>query len=138
MAALGPSKAALTEKSEAAFPEKAPLEATAESRSIMATIQDDDERLLARIGYKQACSKPNLLQIFLLTVVLGAEARIHKMVDYILRHFYSRSAGISARNLRKPYHRWRAGHGCMGVVYRIVHGNVHCKLRSVASESIHF
>ncbi|KAF2233069.1 amino acid permease [Viridothelium virens] len=53
MTAPGPSKILSEEKSIGASSEKSPPNATTTPRSIMATIQDDDERLLARIGYKQ-------------------------------------------------------------------------------------
>jgi hypothetical protein len=39
-------------------PARSPKDLEANRRRGMATIQDDDERLLARIGYRQVCYKP--------------------------------------------------------------------------------
>ena len=68
MAASGSSKANSPGKLIAS-PEKSTLGETIESGVTMATIQDDDERLLARIGYKQVYCKRRRSHRLLLTVL---------------------------------------------------------------------
>ncbi|KAL9093530.1 MAG: hypothetical protein Q9165_003925 [Trypethelium subeluteriae] len=64
MATPDPNKTLIKEKSIRASSEKSPPNATTTPRPIMATIQDDDERLLARIGYKQELKLAELVSAY--------------------------------------------------------------------------
>lgn len=98
----------------------------------MATIEDDDERLLARIGYRQVQA----------TAVLdtnaddtdsrvGAEARVHKVVNGLLCHLDSWSSRFGTCHIRDSCQFWWPSNCSMGMVYWISHGNVYSKFRLV-------
>lgn len=65
---MSPPTAPCTEKQISTIPQPTPTAKTSKKKHIradataaaMATIQDDDERLLTRIGYKQVDPPPNL------------------------------------------------------------------------------
>lgn len=105
-----------------------------QNQSIMATIADDDDRLLVRIGYTPV-STPSLPLEHSPTVFAGATKTFLKMVYRLIRHLNSRSVGLSARNLRCPNEfRW-SSNGSMGVAHRQCHGILHSQFRYVRNTS---
>lgn len=105
----------------------------------MATIQDDDELLLARIGYKQVQppgaigtrdKKNNHLTLIL---SVGTTTRVLQMVHRLLRNLDSRGPRFRACDLRFPVSSRRPGNCSMVLVNRFLHGHVHWKLGSRVS-----
>lgn len=92
----------------------------------MATIEDDDERLLARIGYKQVSSAINTALVLSLA---GTEERIPKMVHRLLRHFDPWRPGVRSGDHRRPPDGGRARNRRVGVAHRVRHGHVHREFR---------
>jgi hypothetical protein len=98
----------------------------------MATIDNDDERLLARIGYRQVCDvSGHALNCPKLGT--GAQTRIHKVVNRLVCHINSRCPRFCSCHSWQSSGFWRARHCSMGLVYWISDGNVYCKLRFVYS-----
>lgn len=100
----------------------------------MATIHDDDELLLARIGYKQVklywLSRPYLkaLPSSQLTPFKGIATRIFQMVHRFVCHFHPGHPGIRASHIRFTAGCWRPSHSRVVLVDRLLHGLVHRQL----------
>jgi hypothetical protein len=99
-------------------------------RNIMASIADDDDRLLARIGYTPV-SKSSLVIFKPLKLGAGPPPSFLEMVYGLVCDLYSRCTRLSASNVRRPNgFRWTSN-GSMGMVHRQYHGILHSKLRCV-------
>lgn len=84
---------------------------------IMATIADDDDRLLVRIGYTPVCS----LLVFVVgdaDLKPGLAETLLTMVNRVLCDLDSWSARISASNIWRSYDLWRTCNMCVGMVHR--------------------
>jgi hypothetical protein len=86
----------------------------------MATIRDDDERLLAQIGYKQVMAAiiPNRGSHS--PSQTGATTGTHQMVHCVICHLYPWCSGFRPCNIRKPYFRWRTCDSCLVLVLWIL------------------
>jgi hypothetical protein len=99
-------------------------------RSIMATIADDDDRLLVRIGYtpvrywfsKSLCSK-------IVNEISGLATPFFEMVDRVVCHLDSRSPRISPSDFWQPDGRRRTCNCRVGMVHWQCHGILHSELR---------
>jgi hypothetical protein len=99
-------------------------------RNIMASIADDDDRLLARIGYTPV-SASSLVVSKPLRLGVGSPPSFLEMVYGVVCDLYSRCIRLSASNVRRPDgFRWTSN-GCMGMVHWQYHGILHSKLRCV-------
>lgn len=95
---------------------------------VIATVQDDDERMLANIGYRQVltCRRPEDGR---LTGDIGASPALHEMDDRLLCHLHSWCFGVCSCNIWYPHHgRWSSNRG-VGLAHRIVHGRMHSTFR---------
>jgi hypothetical protein len=105
-------------------------------RTIMATIADDDDRLLVRIGYTPVGF--NLYELRTQpTLFAGARAAFFKMVDCLLRHIDSRCVGLCSGNIWSSDVIWRARNRSMGLVHRQHHGILHSQFRYDSSNLTH-
>lgn len=104
----------------------------------MATIQDDDERLLTRIGYKQVdltatCGSPwaaeNEGLDTHLVVLKGIAKRIYQMVDCIVCGFDSWCVRFGSCNICSPHYFRRAGDSSLVLVFWVLNGHVYSDLR---------
>lgn len=87
------------------------------NQSIMATIADDDDRLLVRIGYTPVRSL-DLHPKSLLILVTGITTTLFKMVDRLIRDFDSWCLGLSPSYLRSPNGLGRTRNSSVGMVHR--------------------
>jgi hypothetical protein len=101
------------------------------SQDIMATIADDDDRLLVRIGYTPVR--------FLMNHTgrdahssLGSAETFLTMVYRFLRHLDSRSSRISASNVRRTDDLWWTCNMCLGMVHWQCDGILHSQFGYVA------
>jgi hypothetical protein len=101
----------------------------------MATIEDDDERLLNQIGYTQVSLPDRALQLDLSDQLTGSESSLHQMVDVVLRHLSSWSFGICSSHVWQPIESWRTSCFCMGMVYWIFDGIMHLRFGYVRFRS---
>lgn len=103
----------------------------------MATIQDDDERLLARIGYKQVrwtplCGiypSPLPLSAVLFinrTIYVGTKTRVFQMVYRFVRHLHPWSFGLGPGDIWPSTSRRRSCYRSMVLVHRVIYGDVYC------------
>lgn len=99
----------------------------------MATIRDDDELLLARIGYKQVLLNPVANQRSLRSVRqteadppgIGIATRILQMVYRLLRHLHSRSPGLCPGDVWLAAVCGGPSYSRLVLVDRLLHGDVH-------------
>ena len=101
--------------------------------STMATIEDDDERLLNQIGYTQVREPYNTIEGARLSRLVGSKSSFHKMVDVVLCHLCARGFGISPGNIWKSIKPWRTCSFSMGMVNRISDGFVYICFRFAIS-----
>jgi hypothetical protein len=92
----------------------------------MATIEDDDERLLARIGYKQVSSPTNDSPLL---SPAGTQEGIPKMVDRLLRYFHPRRPGFRPGDNWRPPDGGRTRNRRVGLADRVRDGDVHSEFR---------
>ena len=85
-------------------------------RDIMATIADDDDRLLVRIGYTPVCS-PIVCIADNADFEQGPAETLLTMVNSVLRNLDSRSAWISASNLWCSNDLWWASNMRVGMAH---------------------
>lgn len=104
----------------------------------MATIQDDDERLLTRIGYKQVdltatCDSPPAAERESLNTHLvvfkGIAERIYQMVDCIVCDFDSWRVRFGSCNICSPHYFRRASDSSLVLVFWVLNGHVYSNLR---------
>lgn len=82
----------------------------------MATIADDDDRLLVRIGYTPVCGPKDHSERNA-HLRLGPATAFLTMVYRFLRHFNPRSAWIGASNIRRTDDVGWPCNMCLGMVY---------------------
>ncbi len=100
-------------------------------RRVMATIEDDDERLLARIGYRQVCFYPPLLSLLQLMFVVGTQKGIYQVVDGLIRHFHPRCPWLRTRYLWRANWFWRTSNSRLVLGHWLLYGVLYSKFRSV-------
>jgi hypothetical protein len=86
-------------------------------QSSMATIADDDDRLLVRIGYTPVRGPTKTLRRNT-HWTSGLATAFLTMVYRFLRDLDPRSARIGASNIRRTDDVWRPCNMCLGMVYR--------------------
>ena len=101
-----------------------------QNRSIMATIADDDDRLLVRIGYTPVSAPSHSLD-HLPTVSAGSTKTFLEMVYCFICHLDSRSFGLSARDLWCTNEFGWPSNSSMGLVHWQHHGILHSQFRYV-------
>jgi hypothetical protein len=95
-------------------------------------VQDEDARLLARIGYKQVRLYYADGDRALLTAsILGASTRVQQVVNSVICHLCTGCARIAAGHVWRSHQRRRPGDGGLGLVHWIVHGVCYCEFRCV-------
>lgn len=109
----------------------------------MATIQDDDERLLARIGYKQvgpvhALNLPRDNLTEMIYVVSGIETRIFEVVHSFLCDIHPGRSRVRPGDVRISIGGWRACHRSVVLVHRVVYGHVHRQFRGGAGVCVSY
>lgn len=82
----------------------------------MATIVDDDDRLLARIGYTPV-STARYLTRYRPTQLAGPTPAFLKMVHCVLRHIYPRCTGFGTCDVWSANEFGWTGHSSMGMVH---------------------
>lgn len=98
------------------------------NRNIMATIADDDDRLLARIGYTPVRASEVMI-VHSLILGTGAPPSLLEMVHSLVCYLDSRCTRFSASDVRRSNDlRWTSN-GCVGMVHWQHHGVLHSKLR---------
>jgi hypothetical protein len=115
----------IDEKSGLAEESPVPVNGKRSRRVEMATIQDDDERLLAQIGYTQVGTPPYPHGSHSEERYLGSQPTLHKVVDNFLRCLCSWSSWLDASYVWCPVEPWRTGFGCLGLACRISYGFLH-------------
>lgn len=79
----------------------------------MATIEDDDERLLNQIGYTQVgISNPSMICML---KAPGYDPAFLKMVNSILCHISPGGSRFRPSNVRKSTQSWRTSFCCVGM-----------------------
>jgi hypothetical protein len=96
----------------------------------MATIADDDDRLLVRIGYTPVSVPSPPLEHYL-RLFTGATKTFFKMVYRFIRHLNSRCIGFSPSNLWCPNEFRRSSDSSMGMVHWQHHGILYSQFRYV-------
>lgn len=92
----------------------------------MSAVHDDDERLLARIGYKQVRKAlPTGAVLRLIIFITGTEARILKMVNCLLCYFYSGGLGLCSSDIWGPAGRRGSRNCSLVLVPGLCHGVLH-------------
>lgn len=82
---------------------------------------NEDEQLLARLGYKQVGSLNERLRLMQLLTAPGTSPRVQQMVDCIVRHLSPWSPRIAASYIWRPAWSGWTCNGGMGLVHRLLH-----------------
>lgn len=95
---------------------------------IVTAVLDDDDRMLATIGYRQVltCRRPKDSEADRET---GAAPELYQMDHRLLCHLHSWGVGVGSRHIWYPHRGgWSSNRG-VGLVHRIMHGRMHSTVR---------